>query len=314
MSYNKLMPTASRPRPKVSLHQKKRQGLHHNKGKQYVRHYWPYIPLLLVIFIGLAVSFMPQSHTGVLAYATNVSQQALLKDTNTERVKEGSRSLTINQQLTRAAQDKANDMAQRNYWSHNTPDGKEPWVFVDAAGYEYRKAGENLAYGFTSNSATITGWMNSPSHRSNLLDPLFSEVGFGFANVANYQDKGPVTVIVAMYGLPLTASVPAPAQNGSDLSVGERPITTQSPVVEPAVRTVSRVQALTGDSAPWLSYVIGFVSGLALTVMLLRHGLALRLLLLKGESFILHHPLVDAGLLAIVVAGVYLGQVTGFIT
>jgi Cysteine-rich secretory protein family len=101
-------------------------------------------------------------------------------------------------------------MVARNYWSHNTPDGSPPWVFITAVNYEYQKAGENLAYGFDSSNTTITGWMNSPTHKANLLDTAFKEVGFGVANSESYQSNGQQTIIVAMYASPSSNIATAP--------------------------------------------------------------------------------------------------------
>jgi uncharacterized protein YkwD len=147
----------------------------------------------------------------VLSYATSMSVSDLLAQTNTQRSGNNVASLSLNGQLNNAAQAKANDMVTRNYWSHNTPDGQEPWVFIAQAGYQYKTAGENLAYGFDTAAYTVTGWMNSPPHRQNLLNSAFQDVGFGFANSANYVNDGPQTVVVAMYGAPLSQSSPAPA-------------------------------------------------------------------------------------------------------
>src|SRR5690606_21065737 len=99
---------------------------------------------------------------GVLAYATNTSPAGLLSATNSQRTSGGLGTLSADSQLTSAAQAKANDMVTRDYWSHVTPDGKQPWTFITAAGYQYASAGENLAYGFLSSGDTIAGWMNSP--------------------------------------------------------------------------------------------------------------------------------------------------------
>src|SRR5690606_1752560 len=91
----------------------------------------------------------------------------------------------------------------------------EPWVFINNAGYNYLRAGENLAYGFATSGDTISGWMNSPTHRNNMLDTAFVEVGFGFANSENFNDSGPETVVVAMYAKPqvLSAGSTVPAAN-----------------------------------------------------------------------------------------------------
>src|SRR5690606_3424397 len=127
----------------------------------------------------------------------------------------GKAALSLNDKLNAAAQAKAEDMKARNYWSHNTPDGQEPWVFFDAQGYIYKKAGENLAYGFATSTETVTGWMNSPSHKANLLDGAFTEVGFGFANSENFVSTGNETIIVAMYAQPYTQPASTPPEQAA---------------------------------------------------------------------------------------------------
>jgi hypothetical protein len=135
----------------------------------------------------------------------------LLSSSNGQRLSNGVTALNINTALNNAAQTKANDMVTRNYWSHTTPDGVQPWTLIGNAGYQYKTAGENLAYGFDNGSDTITGWMNSPAHRDNLLNGAFVDVGFGFANSADFVGNSEQTVIVAMYGAPLSQPTVAPA-------------------------------------------------------------------------------------------------------
>ena len=79
----------------------------------------------------------------VLDYAASMSTSGLLSSTNSTRSSSGISALSLNAKLNAAAQAKANDMASRNYWSHNTPEGNPPWVFVNAQGYSYQKLGEN---------------------------------------------------------------------------------------------------------------------------------------------------------------------------
>lgn len=169
-------------------------------------------------------------HNSVLSYATSISSGELLAQTNAQRTSNGVAALGLNGQLTNAAQAKANDMVARNYWSHNTPDGDAPWVFIANAGYNYQTAGENLAYGFDTSSETVTGWMNSPPHRENLLNSAFSEVGFGFSNSPDFINDGQQTVVVAMYGAPVAQ--PAPSA----------PVVSNSSNNTPAVKSASNQQ------------------------------------------------------------------------
>ncbi len=203
-------------RPTASY--RKRTGKHHKKSHDYVKAYWPYLPIVAILMFGMvASSWLSAAQRDVLGYASEMSVQNLLNETNSQRAANGLGSLAINGKLNQAAQSKANDMAARDYWSHNTPDGQTPWTFVTAAGYSYQTVGENLAYGFSTSNATITGWMNSAGHRANILNTNYQEVGFGVINIANYQSSGPQTLVVAMYAKPSSNQVaqatPAPASS-----------------------------------------------------------------------------------------------------
>ncbi|HVS58950.1 MAG TPA: CAP domain-containing protein [Candidatus Saccharimonadales bacterium] len=304
--------------------------------------YWPYLPLLAVVGLGLLLNSAWPKHTSVLGYATDMSIQSLLDDTNSQRSGNGQASLQLNGQLDAAAQAKANDMATRDYWSHNTPDGKTPWTFITSAGYSYQTAGENLAYGFDTAAATVTGWMNSPEHRANILNTTYKQVGFGIANAANYQGSGPETIVVAMYADPATvtvakttpvqtapvhanASAPhttptvthtttaptkVPAQTNTDTS---KPKTTQPVSLEPAAQPVSRIQLLTGGQAPWSMFAVSLLISLTVVVFVIRHGLFWHRALVKSEQFVIHHPLFDVLIAAIGMFGYILSQASGFI-
>lgn len=202
--------------------------------KHFLKVYWPYIPLIILVVVGMVFGVFRQdinrSRPATLAYATEMSISALLSNTNSQRASNGLPPLTLNSKLNSSAQSKANDMVARNYWSHNTPDGNEPWIFFDAAGYPYQKAGENLAYGFSTSGETVVGWMNSPSHRANILDSSFTEVGFGFTNGDNFNGAGQETVVVAHYALPV-ASAPSP--------VAQQPAAPSQPQTLPATEEVS---------------------------------------------------------------------------
>src|SRR5581483_4853082 len=91
----------------------------------------------------------------VLSYSYSMTPQALLADTNAQRQENNDSTLVLSNKLSEAAQAKASDMASRDYWSHETPDGNPPWVFFNATGYEYQKAGENLASGFSNERSVV---------------------------------------------------------------------------------------------------------------------------------------------------------------
>ncbi|HYH75012.1 MAG TPA: CAP domain-containing protein [Candidatus Saccharimonadales bacterium] len=210
-------------KPRETVHGKKRAGRHHDTGNtHYGKTYWPYLPMVMLVVFGFYLSSTWHAGKAVLGYATNVSTISLLQETNIQRGANSMGALTMNSKLSAAAQAKANDMVARNYWSHTAPDGKQPWQFISDAGYVYATAAENLAYGFDSSSAAMAGWMNSAGHRANILNAGLTEVGFGIANSANYQNVGEQTVIVAMYGKPQQVVTPNSAQYGTSPTVTAR--------------------------------------------------------------------------------------------
>src|SRR5947208_881417 len=118
-------------------HKTRPRGIHKNA---FERVYWPYLPLILVISFLLAVggrggALQTSYHHPfgrVLSYSTSMSIGSLLADTNDQRSANGEASFSLNDELDAAAQAKADDMAARDYWSHYTPEGNPPWVFVSA--------------------------------------------------------------------------------------------------------------------------------------------------------------------------------------
>jgi uncharacterized protein YkwD len=196
--------TAKKATPAV----RKRTANHHRKSHDYGKAYWPYLPMIAIVSLGIVLnSWMGSIHHQVLSYATNVSIQSLLDETNAQRTSNTLSSLHLNSALNQAAQAKAADMAANNYWAHTSPTGKTPWTFIAASGYSYSTAGENLAYGFTTSSETISGWMNSPGHRANILNGSYADVGFGILDVEDYQNNGNQTIVVAMYASPYKDTV-----------------------------------------------------------------------------------------------------------
>lgn len=136
---------------------------------------------LTIVFLLLASFFIQKlkvSFPAVLGMKVDISSEQLLLLTNQERQKSGSPPLTLNQQLSEAAAKKADDMFEYNYWAHNSPIGKTPWVFIKSAGYQYVYAGENLARGFSNPQDVVKAWMASPDHRSNILSSNYADVGF----------------------------------------------------------------------------------------------------------------------------------------
>ncbi|HUV42581.1 MAG TPA: CAP domain-containing protein [Patescibacteria group bacterium] len=141
----------------------------------------------------------------VLGYASNITPEQVVELTNQKRLESGLAPLTINSQLNEAAQRKAGDMFAFNYWAHNSPSGRTPWVFFQEVGYKYLYAGENLARDFMNSSSVVEAWMNSPTHRDNLLNGNYKEIGLAVVN--GTLEGVETTLVVQMFGTPASAYV-----------------------------------------------------------------------------------------------------------
>lgn len=129
---------------------------------------------------------------------TRSVNKALLAQVNAARAKPrlcgrqrfgAARPLAWNANLGAAAQGHSKAMAYGNYFAHQDPDGDMPSDRARAAGYRGRQIGENIAAGQGSPSKAMAGWLASPGHCANLMNPMFTQVGAGFATQAR-SDEG----------------------------------------------------------------------------------------------------------------------------
>lgn len=104
---------------------------------------------------------------------------------NEERSKAGLSSLTMNASLSRVAQAKAEDMRDKNYFSHTSPTYGSPFDMMKQFGISYSAAGENIAKGQRSPESVMTAWMNSQGHRANILNSSYEQIGVGYCTDAN---------------------------------------------------------------------------------------------------------------------------------
>ena len=114
----------------------------------------------------------------------------VLQVTNAARAQAGLKPLRLNSPLSRAAQRHSASMAYQDFFSHSGPDGTA-FSRIREAGYRYSLAGENIAAGQSTPEAVVNGWMKSPGHRANILNPGFVDIGIGYEFLAN--DPGRVT-------------------------------------------------------------------------------------------------------------------------
>jgi hypothetical protein len=142
-------------------------------------------------------------------YLVSTVLPAVIVDlTNVERAEGALTTLRRNALLDEAARMKAEHMAKHEYFAHYSPDGVSPWFWFGRANYNYVHAGENLAIHFTDSSEVVGAWMNSPTHRANILNGNYSEIGVGTAE-GTYE--GFTTVyVVQLFGTPAAVAQTQP--------------------------------------------------------------------------------------------------------
>lgn len=136
--------------------------------------------LQVVVLVGAGLFLLKVKAPQILGQTT-FSSSEIISLTNKQREANGLGDLTYNPLLAAAASAKAANMFAEDYWAHYAPSGKTPWDFITKAGYRYIYAGENLARDFDSAPAVVSAWMASPSHRSNILDKNFKDIGVAVA-------------------------------------------------------------------------------------------------------------------------------------
>lgn len=192
--------------------------------------------LFLIILIYLSYQITTAMPT-VLGYAEDIKVPDLLVATNKMRQDRGLAPLKLNATLSRAAKAKADDMFAKDYWAHTSPDGKEPWDFILASGYDYLYAGENLAVDFNKSNSVVDAWYDSPSHRTNLLNDKYSEIGF--AVVDGELEGRKTTLVVQMFGYPRANP---PAVSSASSSTDALGVATEDPLDTVTVNNEETVQ------------------------------------------------------------------------
>lgn len=179
---------------------------------------------LFLLTFQVALNYLPKTFPQVLGYAANISPGEVIRLTNVQRAANGLSGVTENSVLDSAALAKGNDMLAKGYWAHFAPDGTSPWSFFLSFGYKYKYAGENLARDFSNANDAVNAWMNSPSHRENMLNPNYKDIGIGV--VEGKLSGVDTTIIVQFFGSPLGGAPVIPIAQAKQLSA---PIPTPKP-------------------------------------------------------------------------------------
>ncbi|MEO6110166.1 MAG: CAP domain-containing protein [Candidatus Saccharimonadales bacterium] len=250
-------------------------------------HYRPHLLRLHGITVVIALALVMQLVYGyatagrleVLGRVSNISASDLLKDTNAARKDASLPGLKMNDTLSQAAFMKAKDMIANNYWAHTSPSGITPWKWLADVGYNYDVAGENLAKNYPTADATFEAWMASASHRANILNGKYQDVGF--AVVDGMLDGRDTSLVVAYYGAPVTTA--AGVQGTEDSKIVYAPAINNG-VGNPLTYFGSALQSLSPATLGGLALL-----GLVGLVAIIAHQYRRKLPVAWRRSWKLHH-------------------------
>jgi len=161
--------------------------------------------------------------------------------TNDERSDDALGQLQRNTTLDQAAAMKAQHMAEREYFSHFSPNGVSPWFWFAEAEYNFVHAGENLAIHFTDSGDVVDAWMESPTHRANIMNGNYTQIGVG---TAEGEFEGFKTVyVVQLFGTP-AAQASAASQVVAPPQTPEATVLAASPQAVTIIETPAPTEVL----------------------------------------------------------------------
>lgn len=178
-----------------------------NKRNNYAPHGLQKVAMLAMVVL-VVLSFTVANLHSLIWIGSNWMVSTILPAvivdlTNDQRKDQALSSLRRNPLLDEAARMKAEHMASQEYFAHYSPDGVSPWFWFGRAQYNFVHAGENLAIHFTDSGEVVEAWMDSPTHRANIMNGNYSEIGVGTAE-GTYEGFATVYV-VQMFGTPAAA-------------------------------------------------------------------------------------------------------------
>lgn len=177
-----------------------------------------------------------------LANASDLTITNILQAVNQQRQLRNLVLLNTDSRLSAAAQSKADDMQARHYFAHVDPDGNYIWPKIVSGGYTpYLQLGENLAIDFYDTDSLMAAWMNSPTHRANILNDGFKDQGMGL-NLGDTASNQYYSTVANTFGaLLVSKKTSAAAQPAPSAPISQ-------PTVKPA--TPKLAAPVAGSSAP----------------------------------------------------------------
>ena len=169
---------------------------HHNNRKHPNLLACEFIVAIISLLV-IAISFSVLHFGNLVDRITQscaVLQAMVIGLTNEQRLLDNLSTLTPNTLLTEAAQNVAEDMASKGYFAHVSPEGKVPVQWLKQVKYKYQYVGENIAVNFEDSQQLVNAWMDSPTHKANILGNHFTEIGVGVAT-GTYQGQEAVFTV-----------------------------------------------------------------------------------------------------------------------
>lgn len=233
-------------------------------------------PSTLGLIIGLftifqiSLGYFSKQYPQVLGFASQISPEEIIRLTNEKRQSQGLSPVILNSQLSAAAAQKAADMFARNYWAHVSPIGTQPWYFITQAGYSYRYAGENLARDFSDSKSVVEAWIASPSHRENLLNGHYQDIGV--AVVDGTLEGRETTLVVQMFGTKLSA---APSVGSVSTSI-VKPVQAAAEVIPQVPPAPTKVSPFSITKIASISLLLIFIIVLVIDVITIQRRKTVR--------------------------------------
>lgn len=192
-----------------------------------------------IIVVGnLFLRLLDSPRLHILGFTSSITIDEVVRSTNEQRSAAGLKPLSYNERLADAARRKAANMFSENYWAHNSPSGKSPWTWFKEAGYNYVFAGENLAKDFGDTSRMMSAWMASPTHKENIVNPKYSEIGI--AVVPGTLEGKETVLVVQLFGAPGSGSV-TPASSAKPVAAKPQASAVPAVVAEVKGQEVAQV-------------------------------------------------------------------------
>lgn len=247
----------------------------------------------IVFFLLLSLSFRTVNiyKPGVLGVESSINQQEIIRLTNIEREKNNLSPVSEDSRLNAAALEKAKNMFEENYWAHFSPSGKDPWGFINGAGYKFTYAGENLAKSFYQSNEVVNAWMASRTHRENILNKHYKNIGIAVLEGTLNGEK--TTLVVQEFGTPVDTaiagnpsepqvkSIQTPPESGPSAQtvLGQNP-KSENPSINPSITLPPESQTLVASEKqffrdpltdPYLAFKaagLAFMFGLFILIVL----------------------------------------------